>query len=164
MSNKKQTVTKTITNSKPDPLQGVKHRSNRKYKDSFKEKVISMGKEGSSLVQIANALDVSRSMLYRWAHDDERYPGFGEALDRARECAEAYWEQILQDGIMGKIKGFKEISMIFMMKARFKDWHETTKKQIEVTNKTDTLTDKELDEKIKTLKIITNDDSDTGTK
>ena len=129
-------------------------RASRKYDESFIDRVVELGGQGFSLAQIAKELDVSRQRLYIWATDTDRFPGFGEALNKAREFSEAHWERVLQDGIQGKIKGFNQVAMIFMMKSRFKDWQEVQTKKVEITKKIEDMTDQELDEHLHSLKAL----------
>lgn len=58
-----------------------------------------LGKNGKSIVQIAAALGFSRRAIYDWT---ERYPEFKEAMDWARQLAQAWWEDQGQTGIWSK--------------------------------------------------------------
>ncbi len=51
--------------------------------------VIALGKQGKSFTQIAVSLDISKKTLYNWADEN---PEFLHALERARECAQDWWE------------------------------------------------------------------------
>lgn len=124
----------------------------KKYRPEFNEKVKEYGKLGWSITQIAAAFDVSREMIYRWARDGEKYPGFGEALNLAREYAQAHWEYLGMQGITGQIKGFNQVAWIYTMKCRFnKDWSEVKKSEVNINNNHMLLTDEEIDKKLKLL-------------
>lgn len=152
MSSKKNEIKAIEQNNKSKVVVPRKFRKARKYDPSFCERIVELGKEGYSVVQIADEFGVNRDTIYQWRNDTERFPGFKEAFDEARVGAESYWEKVGQDGIMGKIKGFNQVSWIFMMKARFQDWHEKTKSEVEITNKNATLSDDELERKIALIK------------
>lgn len=71
-----------------------------KYKEEYCQLVMDLGKEGKSVTQIAVHIGVSRQTLYDWK---DRYPDFLDALTRAQENAQAWYENLGQDGItMGK--------------------------------------------------------------
>ena len=96
-----------------------------KYDEEYCEKVISLGKEGLSLTQIALELDISRSTLYEWR---DKYDDFSDALKRAREFAQGFWENALKQAALGtNPEGVtpNPTLMIFQMKNRFPDeWRE----------------------------------------
>lgn len=52
-----------------------------------------LGGKGYSLTQIAFTFGVSRETLYDWAR---KYPDFSDALSRARDAAQNWWEMIGQ--------------------------------------------------------------------
>lgn len=58
--------------------------------------VIELGKAGKSVTQMACALDVHKDTLYEWAkiHED-----FSDALTRARQWAQNWWEDQGQMGL-----------------------------------------------------------------
>lgn len=77
-----------------------------------------LGAEGKSRVQIAAALRISRVTMLAWA---EAHPEFREALDEARDLAQAWWEDLGQQAAMGMVKDFAAVGWIFQMKNRFPD-------------------------------------------
>lgn len=67
-----------------------------KYNNALCSAVLALGAEGKSYVQIAVKLGVSRDTLYEWAAE---HAEFSDALKRARECAQAWWEDQGQAGL-----------------------------------------------------------------
>lgn len=137
-----------------------------KYKDSFKDIVIKMGSEGKSFIQMATALGVNRRTIHNWSKNNEKYPGFGEALETARNLSQCFWEEIGYKGVTGQIKGFNHISWIYTMKCRFnEDWSEVKKSQVDINNNYTLLTDDEINAKLenyksKMLEVDKDDDRD----
>jgi len=70
-----------------------------KYLPEMDEYVIFLGKRGYSIKQIASMLDVSWRTLYDWADENE---GFSQALARAREGAQNWWETIGQSALFAE--------------------------------------------------------------
>jgi hypothetical protein len=58
--------------------------------------VIALGRRGKSLHQIAEALDVSVQTLANWR---DSHPEFLEAVTRARELSQAWWEDVGQKAL-----------------------------------------------------------------
>lgn len=69
------------------------------YRDSHCAQVIELGKQGKSHAQIAAALDVSRQTMYTW---QEKHPEFLDAITRARDLAQAWFEEKGQIGLADK--------------------------------------------------------------
>ena len=86
------------------------------YKPEYCEKVIELGREGKSLVQIASHFDVTRQAVLEWAN---QHPEFFAALERARVHAQNWWENQAQAGMHAKIFNSKvwEVSV----RARFRE-------------------------------------------
>ena len=66
------------------------------YKPEFCDEVVQFGKQGKSITQIACLLDVGKATVYRW---EEQFPEFRDALIRAREFAQMWWEDQGQLGL-----------------------------------------------------------------
>ena len=100
------------------------------YHPSVCERVIELGKEGQSLVEIAVDLGVSVSSLRYWR---THYPEFATAMEFARQCCQAWWEragregmytieEVNEDGEKRTItKTINATLWIFNMKNRFRD-------------------------------------------
>jgi hypothetical protein len=90
------------------------------YQPEFCERVIEWGKDGKSLAWMASELDVSRECLYEWmrVHGE-----FSDAMTRAREHAQRWWEDAGQTGML--TPGFGASVWSRSMAARFpQDWRE----------------------------------------
>lgn len=98
------------------------------YRVEHCARVIALGKKGKSLVQMAVALRVVSDTLHEWAR---AHPDFSVALTRAREEAQAYWEELGEQGIMGMRPGFSAQAWGRAMAARFpKDWRENARVEL----------------------------------
>jgi hypothetical protein len=91
------------------------------YDPAYCGKVIELGKEGKSYTQIAVALGIAKDTLYRWRDD---YPEFSDALTRAREEAQAWWEDRGQEGLY--IPGFNASLWNKQVSCRFPDDYRDT--------------------------------------
>ena len=95
-----------------------------KYKPEYCERVVDLGKEGKSRVQIAVTLEESRSVLDVWA---EAHPKFLEALTRAKDCEQAVFEEKGFEALHDS--GFNSSVWKTSMAARFKQDY-TERKEI----------------------------------
>lgn len=66
------------------------------YKPEYCQRVIELGREGKSKVQIAADLDVAKQTIDNWA---VAHPDFLDSLTRARDLAQAWWENTGQTGM-----------------------------------------------------------------
>lgn len=97
------------------------------YRPEFCDQVIAWGGEGKSVTWMAAQLDVSKQTVHNWAAAN---PEFLDALTRAKTKAQAYWEDMGQDGI--KLPMFNGSVYAKSMAARFpEDWREN--KGVELT-------------------------------
>ena len=98
-----------------------------KYDPSFCDRVIELGREGASLTEIAADIGVVRDTIYAWI---DNYDEFFDAMKKASELSQAFWERMGREGTTGKISGFNALSYIFQMKNRFpRDWRD--RKEVE---------------------------------
>lgn len=67
-----------------------------KYKPEFCQTVIEVGSYGGWLSEMAEACDVARSTMDEWAAN---HPEFSEALTRAKQKAQAWFEQVGREGM-----------------------------------------------------------------
>lgn len=86
------------------------------YDPAYCERVIELGKQGKSQVQIAVALEVPRTTLLRWADEHEE---FRTALTHAKECEQDWWENAGQAALTSK--EFNSVVWTKSMQARFRD-------------------------------------------
>jgi len=99
------------------------------YRDEFCEQVIELGRQGKSKAQIAANLDVCRQTLENWA---TAHPAFLDALTRARDLAQAWWEDKAQIGL--ETPGFNASLWGRSMAARFPDDY-TERQKREITGR-----------------------------
>lgn len=96
------------------------------YKPEYCERVIALGKEGYSHAQIAAELDVCRNTLYNWA---DEHPEFLRAITRARDYAQAWFEQIARINMITPTPGFSAPLWAKQVSARFPDDYTDKQKQ-----------------------------------
>lgn len=94
-----------------------------KYRKKFCEVVMEVGAVGGWMAEMAEACDVSRNTMNNWA---DNYPEFKEALERAKQKAQAFMEKKGRAGLM--IKNFNAPLWKQQMAARHPD--EYTEKRI----------------------------------
>lgn len=86
------------------------------YRPEHCQQVMDLGREGKSHAQIAAELDVSRQTLHNWA---AAHTEFMDAITRARDLAQAWWETKGQGGL--DASGFNASLWAKSMSARFPD-------------------------------------------
>lgn len=91
-----------------------------KYDPIYCKQLTDSGLAGSSIMQMARDLKISRSTLYKWAEDHEE---FKEALTKATEWGEAALEDTVALGMMGQIRGFNATAAAMLANRRYgKEW------------------------------------------
>ena len=101
-----------------------------KYDPDYCERVITLGKLGKSIEQIACELNVGTRTIYEWrdVHED-----FSRALEMAKEFEQNWWETIAQTHMIEEKDCAKLNASIWSrsMAARFpKKYRESTKTEI----------------------------------
>lgn len=86
------------------------------YDPAYCEKVMELGEQGKSPVQIAVALKVPRTTMLSWASE---HPEFSTALTRAKELEQDWWENAGQNGLV--TPGFNATLWSKSMQARFRE-------------------------------------------
>lgn len=101
------------------------------YDPSYCERVIELGREGYSVVEMAAEIGVARSTIEEaWpaAHEE-----FSEAFTHARELSQAWWEAQGRKNLLSQ--GFQSSLYSRSMAARFpKDWREVKGNEISGPN------------------------------
>lgn len=93
------------------------------YKPDFCERVVGLGKEGKSRVEIAYELGVVRTTLANW---EQAHPEFLVAMTRAKEAEQVWWERKGRDNLQSAV--FQASMWSRSMGARFpNDWREASK-------------------------------------
>lgn len=96
------------------------------YDPAYCDRVIQMGKEGASKVEMASEFEVCRNTLDNWARE---YPEFLSALTRASTHAQAWWEKVGRAGLTAD--KFNGNVWSRSMAARFpEDWREKTEQNV----------------------------------
>lgn len=70
-----------------------------KYTSEYCVRVIALGREGKSIVQMASALDVHKDTLYEWA---KVHTEFSDALTRAKQESQVWWEDVGQHALFAE--------------------------------------------------------------
>lgn len=70
-----------------------------KYEPEMCETVIELGRDGAGVAEIAAELDVSRQTVYNWK---DEHPEFLDAVNRARDLSQAWWEKQGRKGIWSR--------------------------------------------------------------
>lgn len=86
-----------------------------------------MGKQGKSRAQMASMLNVSRQTLYEWGASHSE---FGDALSRAREHEQAWWEEHARSNL--KTKVYQAQLWRYSMAGRFRDEYGDRPNQVNV--------------------------------
>ena len=88
-----------------------------KYDPAFCDQVIELGKKGKSITQIAVTIGVVKQTVYNWMNE---YPDFLDAITRAREESQAWFEEQGLKGIWGG-KEFNAATWAKQVSCRFPD-------------------------------------------
>jgi hypothetical protein len=96
-----------------------------KYKSEFCQTVIEIGEQGGWLSEMAEACDVVRSTMDEWAAN---HPEFSEALTRAKQKAQAWFEREGRDGL--RADKFNSALWAKQMSARHRDEY-TERRELE---------------------------------
>lgn len=90
------------------------------YDPDYCAKAIDLGRAGKSRAYIAAQFGVARQTLHNW---EAAHPEFLDAMEYARDLAQAWWEDKGQDGLTQQ--GFNASIWSRSMAARFSDdWRE----------------------------------------
>lgn len=96
------------------------------YDPSYCERVIELGREGKTPLQMAVSIGVARTTLLAWA---DEHPEFLTALTLARELSQDWWESAGQNGLL--TPGFNASLYNKIVSCRFRDdYTEKTKTEI----------------------------------
>ena len=95
------------------------------YKPEYCEQVIEHGKQGLSEVEIACAMDITRTTMRSWA---DQHPEFSSALTRAKEFEQAWFEKVGREALFAD--KFNAPVWKKSVEARFRDDY-TERKEVE---------------------------------
>lgn len=101
------------------------------YDPAYCQQVIDLGKLGASVVEMAHEIGVSRNTLEtNWP---AAHPEFLEALTRAREASQVWWEKTGRSNLA--TSGFQSSMWSRSMAARFPaDWREVSGRELSGPN------------------------------
>lgn len=93
-----------------------------KYRAEYCDALVQHMTQGLSFESFAATIDVTRRILYAWAH---KYPEFLPAKELGFEKGLLFWEKLGIAGAAGKVPHFNTGSYCFNMRNRF-GWSNTT--------------------------------------
>ncbi len=100
------------------------------YKKEYCQLIIEHCSKGKSLKSFACSIDVHVTSLYDW---EKQHPDFSYALEKARQLAEIWWENIATEAVSDKRKFINTELFKYMTKVRFR-WSEPQEIKIEDAN------------------------------
>lgn len=83
--------------------------------EGWQDKLLILGKQGASDIEMRFELGISDDVWYRWMEEE---PEFTQAVKRARQACQIWWERTGRDMAIGEIGG-NATTWIFNMKNRF---------------------------------------------
>lgn len=112
-----------------------------RWKETWKEEMYALGKEGKTRTHIINYFGLSRQSYYDLYRDDKE---FYEAVNKTMEYSQQWWIDIAQKRwIEGTEKNINSNHWSLIMRNMFKeDWSD--RKDIDVTTQGDKLNDKDI--------------------
>jgi hypothetical protein len=88
---------------------------------------------GKSIARLATHFGVCRDTIYEWC---KKHPEFAKSFKNGKDSAQAYWEELGEEGISGNLDKFSATAWIFTMKNRFRDDYKEDKKEEKTINET----------------------------
>lgn len=99
------------------------------YDESYCDRVIELGNEGASIVEMAHEIGCARATLE--ANWPAAHPEFLEALERAKLASQTWWERKGRENLEKNV--FQQSVWSRSMAARFPhDWREKTETDLNV--------------------------------
>lgn len=96
-----------------------------KYDPAMCDVLVQCGEQGMGRAEMAAELGITRQTLNEWCSTN---PEFSDAVKRALDLSQAWWERKGREGAIGMVDGFNATGYIFQMKNRFRDeWSDTHK-------------------------------------
>jgi transcriptional regulator with XRE-family HTH domain len=89
----------------------------KEYKPEICDKLLHLFKDGSTVIEVCQALGITRNTYYQWKTD---YADFGEAAEFAEEAAEAMYAKLGRMALASNGKFKIDTALYsFIMKTRF---------------------------------------------
>lgn len=120
------------------------------YNSKMCVEIIELAEIGKTITQIAAHWHVTEEDVRGWTEDSDK-PEFKKAYEVARVCSEAYYEDIGQKGMKGKISDFKASAWAQFMKSEFKERWGDRPQKIEIKNEIKNMSIEEIDQSIEAL-------------
>lgn len=121
---------------------------NNKYKKEYDSMFYEMAARGMTPTQIAVELQIDRDVLIAWSTDQWK-KSFQRAFKAGKEACQAFHEGLYQKMAQGVIKcsAAELAAQANILKTLFKeDWNPVERKEVEVTNKVEELSEDELNQ------------------
>ena len=110
------------------------------------KKLIDLSNEGKTTAQVCKALCIARTTYDTWRSN---HKVFEDAHQYSKQCFQAYWEEIIQNGMRGEIEGFNATAISFFLRNQCKDDYADVKNiATSSTNTLAFLTDEALQKRI----------------
>ena len=126
-----------------------------KYSPDMCKKIIEVAEQGGHVPAMLQAIGVrSKDTFYRWLRE---YPEFKEAYEASKLASQAFYEEVLLAGALGKIKNYNFNSIAMVMNNKFGDEYKrsatgsNTEVNIGSINSIENMDGKELDKRIQQL-------------
>lgn len=126
-----------------------------KYQPWMCQKVLDIAEQGGHVPAMMKAIGIlSKDTFYRWLRE---YPEFNEAYESAKIASQAFYEEVLLAGALGKIKGYNFNSIAMVMNNKFGEEYKrsatgsNTEINVGSINSIEHLDSKALDKKIQQL-------------
>lgn len=91
------------------------------YSEDLIGEMIEMARRGFTPAEIADHWAISLKTLQTWVRD---YPAFGEAMERARTSAQAWWEGAARKAMATKDNRFPAGAWAMVMRGRYPEYRE----------------------------------------
>lgn len=125
-----------------------------KYKPKYDNLMYDLACQGKTLTQIAQILEVDVDALRKWSEDGKK-KSFQRAYKASQQAFQAYHEDLYQQMRERAIKGVTaakiQAQRDFLKTMCAEDWSKPEKRELEVTNKTDTMSETELNARLERL-------------
>lgn len=130
----------------------IQSSKNTRYNSSMCQTILNIAEQGGHVPAMMRAIGIlSKDTFYRWLRE---YPEFNEAYEASKVASQAFYEEILLAGAIGKIKNFNFNALAMTMNNKFGEEYKrsatgnNTEINVGSINSIEHLDSKELDKKI----------------
>lgn len=96
-----------------------------KFEDWMCDKIKEIAEAGGHTVAMCLAIGISQDTFHRWKKD---IPEFKEAYEESKLLSQAFYENAVLLGALGKIPGYNHKAMEMIMNNKFKEYQRTAEK------------------------------------